>query len=70
MKAHDPRQEFIVWCLYYFLKSVGRGYMLQDGDRISTQRNLPNFTILDCPLLLSSLTVRGRLVLVEEPFDH
>ncbi|KAG4380309.1 hypothetical protein GLYMA_16G150700v4 [Glycine max] len=45
--------------------SFGRPCMHQDGARISTLKNLLNFTTLDCQLLLSISTFRGNLVLVE-----
>lgn len=70
MKGHDPLQGSIVSCLSYSVNSVDKGFMLQDGDKISTQENLLNSTILDHLLLLSSSIVRGRVALEEEPLDN
>jgi hypothetical protein len=70
MKGHDPLLGSIVLCLYYFVNSVDKGFMLPDGDKISIQENLLNFTILEHLLLLSFSTVRGRVALVEEPLDN
>lgn len=70
MKGHDPLRGSIVSCLSYFINNVDKGFMLQDGDKISTQENLLNSTILDHLLLLSSSIVKGRVALAEEPLDN
>jgi len=70
MKGHDPLRGSIASCLYYFVNNVDKGFMLQDGDKISTQENLLNSTILDHLLLLSSSIVRGKVALEDDPLDN
>jgi hypothetical protein len=70
MKAQNQLQEYIALRLYSSVNLSSKLYMHQDGDKISIQENLLNFTILEHLLLLSFSTVRGRVALVEEPLDN